>query len=165
MTDDKIYTPEIIEENPLPGGIEPIVYGENNTANTFTPTTSKANSLPQKRYANELLSSALNTRSKNVLQEFELQDSGGFKIGDYKDGITGDIRITPNGLTARSKAGLTTFALDGTTGDAVFAGTLQAGTLIGGSGSVIIEESNAGNGRILLYNNGIPSILIGDPNE
>ncbi len=43
----------------------------------------------RKRLAQELLSRALNTRSKRILQEFKLEDSGGFKIGDFKKGVTG----------------------------------------------------------------------------
>ena len=50
-----------------------------------TPTVTKEKRLPTPKVATELLSSALNTRSKNILQEFTLQDSGGFKIGNFKE--------------------------------------------------------------------------------
>ena len=162
MVDElRIFTPEIVPENPFPGGVEPLVSQGQLPAGTFAPTTIPAKTFPVKRTAVELLSTALNTRSRKILEEFELQQSGGFQVGDFKTGISGDLRLTPNGLTARDKAGLTTFAIDGTTGDAVFKGTLQAGTLIGGDGNVVIDSDGEG-GRIILYNGGIPKILLGD---
>src|SRR3990167_3648301 len=164
MDEEKVFTQEVIQDNPFPGEPEVIApTAQSNPIGTFTPPTAKEKIFPKKRTAVELLSTALNTRSRKILEEFELQQSGGLKIGDFKEGISGDVRITPNGLTARNIAGLTTFAIDGDTGDAVFLGTLRAGTLIGGDGTVLIEESLAGNGRIVLYNSGLPAILIGDP--
>jgi len=131
MPKDKIYRPEEILDVPFPGEPEPVsLPGQTNPAGTFGLTTTKPKSFPTKKIAVELLSTALNTRSKKVLQEFELQDTGGFKVGTFKSGISGDLRITPNGLTARDIAGLTTFAIDGDTGDAVFKGIVQAGAVI-----------------------------------
>src|SRR3990167_3748314 len=125
---DKNYEPEIAQENPFPGEPEPVAsLGQPNPAGTFAPSVSKEKTFPRKRTAVELLSTALNTRSRKILEEFELQQSGGLKIGDFKSGISGDLRITPNGLTARNIAGLTTFAIDGDTGDATFRGTVEAG--------------------------------------
>jgi len=54
--------------------------------------------------------------------------------------VSGDLRITPNGLTARDIAGITTFAIDGTTGGAVFKGTVQSGSLL--TGGVVVEDEN-----------------------
>src|SRR3990167_10411671 len=130
MDDLKTFHPTEIPEIPFPG--EPEVTAptaQPNPIGTLTPSTAKEKTFPKKRTAVELLSTALNTRSKKVLQEFELQDTGGFKVGDFKEGISGDLRITPNGLTARNIAGITTLAIDGTTGDAVFKGEVRAGSL------------------------------------
>ena len=162
--DDKVFSPEVIVENPFPNEVVQSVLSPTpaNPAGTYTPTTNKEKGFPKKRMATELLSTALNTRSRKVLQQFELTQSGGFQVGDFKEGISGDLRITPNGLTARNIAGLTTFAIDGETGDATFLGTLQAGTLIAGDSNVIIDVGGSGGGRILLYNDGMPQILIGD---
>lgn len=124
---DKVYTPEVIEENPFPNSlIIPDALNSSPTNGNFTSTTVSEQKFPNKSAAFELLSTALNTRSRNILQEFDLLQSGGFKVGDFKEGITGDLKITPNGITARDKAGLTTFGIDGTTGDATFRGSVQA---------------------------------------
>jgi len=138
MAEEKVYTPEVIDENPFPIA-EPVFETESESVvgGEYKPTTTKEKNFPRKRIAVELLSSVLNTRSRRILEEFQLQQSGGFKIGDFKEGISGDLRITPNGITARDLAGLITFALNGTTGDAVFKGEIRAGTLVGGEVSVI----------------------------
>lgn len=129
--DDKVYTPEIIVENPFPGQDMPVVFAPTaSPAGTYTPTTTKEKSFPKKRTAVELLSTALNTRSRKILEEFELVQSGGIKVGNFEDGISGDLRITPNGITARDVAGIITFAIDGTDGSATFKGTVQANSVI-----------------------------------
>lgn len=159
---EKVYTPEVIQDTPFPG--EPLIgstQSPTSSSNVLTPTTTKDNQFKRKKIAIELLSTALNTRSKKILQEFELQQSGGLQIGNFQEGLSGDIRLTPNGITGRNIAGITTFAVDGDTGDAVFLGNLIAGTVMAGDSNVIIENGSSG-GRIVLYNDGIPSILIGD---
>ena len=145
MAEDKNYEPEVVSETPFPG--EPIVSDtqrESSSGGNYAPTTTKEKPFKQKRIAVELLSTALNTRSKKILQEFDLQDTGGFRVGDFKQGISGDLRITPNGLTARNIAGLTTFAIDGDTGEAFFLGTIRAGSIISESeligGSININD-------------------------
>ena|SRR3990167_7093182 len=143
MDDEKVYTPEVVEENPFPGGVDPIFLGQSSPKDTFAPTVSKDTKIRTKRTAVELLSTSLNTRSRKVLQEFELQQSGGFQIGNYQEGLSGDLRITPNGLTARDQAGTTTFAIDGTDGSAVFKGEVKSGSLV--SGQVIV-----GNNRVII---------------
>ena len=161
--EDKVFTQEIIQENPFPN--ETIVLdsqSKSQSGENYSPTISKDKPITRKRTAVELLSTALNTRSKRILQEFELQQSGGLKIGDFKEGISGDLRITPNGLTARDIAGLTTFSIDGTTGDAVFAGQVRAGSTIV-SNTIVTEEASSGNGRTVYYNDEVPAIVIGDP--
>jgi len=166
MPDETVFFPEIVEENPFPG--EPAVadvQGQTLPAGTFAPTTTPAKTFPVKRTAVELLSTALNTRSRKILEEFELQQSGGLKIGDFKTGISGDLRLTPNGLTARDKAGLTTFVIDGTDGSAIFRGTVQTGAVV--AGNMIVGDSaiqiDGVNKRMLFYDDaGIPAILIGN---
>jgi hypothetical protein len=164
--DDKVYTPEIVQENPFPGEVVQSSATSVQSGSTITPTTTKEKVFPKKRTAVELLSTALNTRSKKILQEFELVQSGGIQVGNFQEGLSGDLRITPNGLTARDIAGITTFAIDGTDGSAVFKGTVQAGSLV--SGEVIVGnntwviDGDPDNPRIVLYNGGIPEIVIGE---
>lgn len=161
--DEKVYIPEVIQETPFPGISESLdTQTQNKSGGNYSPVTTKPKQFPTKRTAVELISTSLNTRSRKVLKEFQLQQAGGFQIGNFEEGISGDLRITPNGLTARNIAGITTFAIDGDTGDATFLGILQAGTLVGGDNTVIIDTGGAGGGRIVLYNDGIPQILIGD---
>jgi hypothetical protein len=163
MADEKVYQPEIIQENPFPGEVAQSVLSENqgDTKENLTPTTDKEKTFPIKKIAIELLSTALNTRSRKILKEFDLQQSGGFQIGNFQEGLSGDLRLTPNGMTARNIAGITTFAIDGDTGDAIFAGQVRAGSTIVAD-TIVTEQSSNGNGRTVYYNNGIPAIVIGD---
>ena len=146
MTDVKIYNPEEIADNPLPGEQEEVFAVTQQTAGGELSTEKiKDQDVPTKRIAVELMSSALNTKSKKILAEFEFTEQGAIKIGSYSPGESGDIRITPNGITARDENGVTTFALDGLTGDAVFKGTVQAGSVISGGeiigGSININDA------------------------
>lgn len=161
--DDKTYTQEIVQELPFPQEVVVPVTQSSQSGDSYTPTVSKDKNFPVKRTAIELLSTALNTRSKKILQEFELEQSGGIKVGNYQEGISGDIRITPNGIVGRNTAGITTFGIDGDDGSAVFSGELRAGTIIVAN-TIITEQASSGNGRTVYYNDGIPAIVIGDPN-
>lgn len=138
--DEKVYTPEVVQETPFPG--EVIIQDSQSQSSlngTYSPVKTNSKPIPRKKVAVELLSSALNTRSKKILEQFDLQDSGGFRVGKFEEGISGDLRITPNGLTARDLAGIITFAIDGLTGDAIFKGTIQSGSVI--TGSIISQGS------------------------
>jgi len=157
MDEEKVFTQEVIQETPFPGEPEVIApMAQPNPIGTFTPPTVKEKSLPKKRTAVELLSTALNTRSRKILEEFELQQSGGLKIGDFKEGVSGDVRITPNGLTGRNIAGLVTFALD-TDGNLALVGELRAGSTV--TGQVVV-----GNNRVIIDvdDGGQPSIIVSD---
>lgn len=167
---DKIYSPETIDDSPLPGESNVIDFttptsgsGENKTTGT---TETPDNRLPEKLIAVEVMGSALNTKAKKVLQEFNLEQRGGFQIGKYDPGNSGDVRITPNGITARDSAGSSTFSLDGTTGSAVFAGELRSGSLITGDivvgNNAVIISGDTDKPRMVFYNNNIPEIVIGE---
>ena len=163
---EKIYTPEVIQENPFPG--DPLLPGipqPKAPAGTYAPKADAEGRFPTRKIAVELLGQALNTKSKKILQEFQFTPSGAIQVGDYKKGDSGDLRISPNGITARDIAGVTTFAIDGTTGDAVFKGTIQTGALI--SGLVAVGDNNividGESKRMVFYDDsGIPVIVIGE---
>lgn len=160
---EKVYTQTVIDDTPFPqDGVEGFDSSQSTTSGNYSAETIKDNPMPVKRTAVELISSALNTKSKKILQTFELTQSGGIQIGKYEEGVTGDLRMTPAGIAARNPSGETTFALDAETGDAVFKGTVSAGSFIGADGNFVVEQGQNG-ARIVLYNNGLPSILIGDP--
>lgn len=165
MNDQKIYYPQTIEENPFP-----TTEGEQDfeitqqTKGEYSNQTTKPKQFPTKRIAYEVLGSALNTRSRRILAQFEFTQSGALQIGKYENGVNGDVRISQNGIVGRDSAGLTTFALDATTGNVVFKGEVQAGSLISGlvvvgDNSVVIDGENR---RMVFYDeNDIPSIVIG----
>ena len=163
---DKVFYPELVEENPFPGGDVPVLLpATQSPTGTYTPTTTKPKSFPTRKIATELIGQAINTRSKKILQEFEFAQHGAIQVGTYENGVSGDLRLTPNGLTARDLAGITTFAIDGTTGGAVFKGEVQAGAFISGlvvvgDNSVVIDGDTK---RMVFYDDaGIPVIVIGN---
>lgn len=168
MDNEKVYTPEVIEENPIPGQSGVVTFeasqSSSQTTGQTSPATIKEQVIPTKKIATELISSNLNTRSRKILGEFQFTPSGAIQIGNYQEGNNGDIRISPDGIVARDRNGNTTFALDGTDGSAVFAGTIQAGTLISGAvavgdGNILIDGATK---RMLFYDaDGIPNIVIG----
>jgi len=143
MDQDKVYYPEIIETYALP---ETVVEEETSSTNyvgktNLVPTTQVDKKFPPRNFARETISETLNTRTKKILGEFTFGQVGAIAIGVYENGVSGDIRITPNGITARNINGETTFSIDGTTGDAVFKGTITAGALV--TGSVVVQGQGA----------------------
>lgn len=160
----KVYEPEVIQDAPLPGQDQQYSDASTTTTGGVTkPTKISNNDVPRKRIAVELLSTVLNTKSKKVLQEFDLVDSGGFRIGKFAQGINGELRITPAGITAINKAGITTFSIVAEDGSAVFAGEIQAGSLI--SGLVVVGDNNividGENKRIVINDGNTDRVLIG----
>src|SRR5258705_8961061 len=126
---DKIYTPEVIADLPFPNQQAQQNVTESGIVTgsaPLKPASIPNQPFPQQMVAQELLSTALNTRTKKIIQEFNFAPSGAIEIGDFKQGESGDVRISPDGVVARNLDGDTTFALDGETGDAFFKGIIQA---------------------------------------
>jgi hypothetical protein len=164
--EDKVYEPEVIVENPFPNQESPVIPQTTKPPEgTYNPTTTKEKSFPTRKIATELLSTALNTRSKKILQEFELTQSGGFKIGNFEEGVSGEITITPNGIVTKDKAGIVTIAIYGDDGSGVFKGSIQAGSIITGLISVgdnsIVIDGEAKR-QVWYDSDGIPQIVIGN---
>jgi len=166
-TDDslKVYRPEEIVDNPFPG--EEGATGADTLAGTggqvVTAEKIKDNPFPQKRVAVELLSVSLNTKTKRILAEYKFTQTGAIQIGELVQGISGDIRISPDGITARDASGNTTFTIDGTDGSAVFKGEIRAGSLVSGkvivgNNSVIVDGENK---RIIVNDGTNDRVLIG----
>ena len=102
----------------------------------------------------------LNTLTNTILDSFSFGVSGALQIGTYVNGVTGDIRISPNGIVGRNSAGDNTFAIDGTTGNATFAGTLSAaagtlGSITAGSFTGITIGIGTGDSIFKADSNGI----------
>lgn len=125
----KVYEPEVSNETPFPQGDQQESSVTQPTSGSITsPLTTQPQSFPQKKVSTELLSTALNTKSKKIQQGFQFTKQGAIQVGEYQNGVSGDVKISPAGVVARDQSGNTTFALDGETGDAVFSGDVRAGT-------------------------------------
>lgn len=147
MADDlKVYTPAEISDSPLPneeGGEVPISSGGGGTANgNFNPNSIKPKKIPKKVFADETISQSLNTKSKKILAEFEFLQQGAIQIGEYVPGVSGDIKLSPNGIVARNSSGQTTLAIDGDTGNAVFQGEVRAADFIVSDENGLISLNN-----------------------
>ena len=79
-------------------------------------------------FTNDIINARFDTANTDILAEFSFGASGALQIGSYVNGTSGDIRISPSGITARNSSGNTTFTLSGTTGAATFGGQLSAPT-------------------------------------
>lgn len=165
MTENqKVYYPETIEESPFPYETTESFATTQQTSNQeYESEKIKPQSFPTRKVAFEVLGQALNTKSRKILAEFQFTESGAIQIGKYQNGVSGDIKISPNGIVARNTSGITTFALDGDTGDAVFKGTVQTGTLI--SGLVVVGDNSVRidgeNKRIVVNDGEYDRVLIG----
>lgn len=167
MDDLKVYSPQVIEDNPFPqSGVQPfaVVASQPSAGGIYSPARIEEQVYPTKRIATELLSNVLNTKSQKILKEIQFTKSGALQIGEYANGVTGDVRISPDGIVGRNKSGVNTFTLDGDTGDATFAGTVQTGAVV--AGQMVVGDSaiqiDGVNKRMLFYDaNGIPIIVIG----
>ena len=167
MAEDQVFHAEIIEENPFPteGGVVAFDTSQQRSDGEYSAETIKPQPLPTRKVAYEVIGSALNTKSRKILAEFEFTQSGAIQIGKYENGVSGDLRLTPAGITARNSSGTTTLAVDVDTGSAVFMGEIQAGAII--TGLVSVGDNNividGDNRRMVFYDeNDIPVILIGN---
>jgi len=144
MTDDKVYTPETIEDTPLPtqDSISTAESSGSGSNDTNSPQTIKDQTTPRRIIAQELISTHINTATRKILSQFTFTPSGAIRIGDYKEGEHGDISISPTGILGRDVFGETTFAIDGETGNATFRGTIIAGDVRIIDNSGLISLSN-----------------------
>lgn len=156
MADIQVYKPEVIAELPFPGQIAaaPMSSGGSSSSEVLSPEQVENKKFPTQVIAREVISSSLNSQSKRILGEFTFNESGAIAIGKYENGVTGDVRISPGGIVARNKSGITTFSLDAETGDATFLGTLAAGAIIANNRVFITENgiivNDGTNDRIII---------------
>jgi len=81
----------------------------------------------------DLINARLDTAGKTILADFTFGVSGALAIGTYSAGVNGDVRLSQNGILGRNKDNVTTFAIDATTGEATFRGTLAASGVFTGT--------------------------------
>ena len=130
-----VYFPESIENQDIYGTFaEPSTPDSEYNALKVTqyPTKILPVIMPQVPTANDTIGHSINTKTNKILGSYSFGKVGSLQIGSYESGTSGDIRITPNGITARNSSGTNTFAIDGTTGNASFFGTIQAGSIVAG---------------------------------
>lgn len=163
----QVYRPAEIQETPFPQqGVSDYAVNQSTSSGgqSYKPAETKEQTFPAKQHSVDVIGQALNTRTRKILGSYEFTPSGAIRIGDYTQGESGDISISPDGIVARNVGGVQTFALDGDTGDAVFAGQIQTGSIVSGlallgDGSIEIDGLNK---RMVFYENGIPVIVIGN---
>jgi hypothetical protein len=119
------------------------------TSGVETTSTIRKSTMPSSVVAKEVINSGIDTQKKRILSDYGFSESGSLQIGKYVDSVSGDIRISPNGIVARNINGVETVTIDGTSGDASFRGTVVAGSVItgavtvgSGTGSVTIDGAN-----------------------
>jgi len=133
--EEKVYYPEVIQTNPFPGGEGE--FSENYIVTTkdvngekiVTQQKYKPKGFPKRLIAHETIGQALNTKSRKILSDFELIDQGALRVGRHQPGVSGELSLTPAGIMALNQAGITTFAIDGETGDVTFLGEMQGGSI------------------------------------
>jgi len=149
MTDnDKIYYPEVIDSYVLPETVAPTDNASSSASGQtlILPTSQVSETFPDRNVSREVISQALNTKSKKILGDFSFGQVGAISIGSYESGVSGDIRITPSGIVARNSSGVTTVSIDGDTGDAVFSGTVTASAIVASS-----FASASSGARVLIF--------------
>ena len=165
---NKVYRPETIEISAFPMQSSDVIPSQSSTVGSQGQTLEPARTptpqrFPEKLIATEVMSTAFNTQSRQILGVFEFAELGAIKIGKYENGVSGEVSITPNGIQAKNVNNELTFTLDGATGNATFKGTLQAGTVV--AGAVNVGDPNVvldgTNGRILIYDGVNYRVLIG----
>lgn len=166
---DKVYTPATIPDQPFPTIDSQQSMATNQSVNqvqqTYSPVETQDQVFPAARIADDLISNDFSTKTLRILNPFQFTPSGAIKIGDFKQGVNGEIDISPAGIVALDVNGDTTVAVDGETGNLTLKGTLRgqsliAGTVNVGNGNIQIDGPNR---RILFFDqNGIPSIVIGN---
>lgn len=175
MDDLKVYTRQIIAEEPLPVIVEefnPISSSQPSQGDFVSRAKISNQEFPAPKFATEVLSQAINTKSRKILQQFEFTKSGALQIGEYVNGVTGDIKISPDGIVARNKSGVNTIAADGDTGDVTVQGTIRASTFesnnlltglidVGTPGNTRYVRIDGANNRILINDGSNDRVLIG----
>jgi hypothetical protein len=158
-----VYTNETIPDQPFPSivttpGTSVVSSNEGQTPNGISHSTiTPDQSFPIPQAAQQLLSTKLNTSTQKILKTFSFTPNGAIKIGNFAQGETGEVDISPNGIIAINQQGRQTIAIDGDTGDAQFAGEVSSGSTV--TGDVTILQG----GHIILYDsNNVPSIFIGN---
>lgn len=146
--DDSI-TPKTITDQSIPlidGGMStqtgsttnPVTSGSDNA----TPDIAPDPVIPQAVVAVDTISNSINTETKEILGPYTFEQLGAIKIGTFKQAVSGEIKISPDGIVATNKENSESFRLDGETGDATFKGTVQAEDFVISDKDGLVSLSN-----------------------
>lgn len=148
---EQVYTPETMADTPFPQSDQQSASVTQSTTNqVYGQASTVDTALPTPQIASQVLGDTLNTTSKKILQEFTFTKTGALQMGDFQQGISGDLRIDEFGIVARNKGGDITISVDGDTGNAVFAGIISALSVI--SGQITLGGKGNGNGFLKIFN-------------
>ena len=124
--------PNTISDSPIP-----LLDGSilNSFGQTSNPSTGNDEDL-QKIYADrglqdlsiaqDVQSQSFDSETKRIKGAYEFESLGSLKIGQFQQGVSGEINISSDGIIATNSDGDETINLDGTDGDATFFGTVNA---------------------------------------
>lgn len=115
MNDNKVYEPTEIQDSPFPGQ-QILIAPQGESGGVNSPLQIADKPLPSKNISREMISSVINTKSRKIIGETQFTPSGALQIGKYEEDVSGDVRITKDGIIARNSSGLQTFILDGDDG-------------------------------------------------
>lgn len=157
--------PQTIADQPIPlldGGFTPTIGNATNPvmadSGASSPNVSVDQRFPPARVAQETIAQSLNTETKRILADYSFESLGAISIGEFIQGVSGDIKLSPDGIVAENVNGETTFALDGATGDATFKGEVKAGSVV--TGAIVV-----GDNRIILDGENINIIFNDGTND
>lgn len=169
---EQVYTPIVIQDNPLPDQMpvtETAATGaDSSTSHVSQPSAMPNTLIPRKMVAQETIGESLNTKTRKILSDYSFTQQGAIQIGEYKPGVSGDIRQSPAGIVARNLAGETTFAVDGDTGDATFKGQVRASSFLNdlfsvdAQGNVIAQSIQIASQSVISAIDGVNQIVIAE---
>lgn len=161
MAEEKILYPETIQDNSLPFSNIPYFSSSSYTdSNVVKQEEIKDTEIPF-NFSKEVISKKINSAAGKILDNFQFTASGAISIGKYENGVSGEIKISPNGIIATNKDGNTTLLVDGSTGNAVFSGEVAAGSVI--TGQVNVGNNNVridGVNKRIIINDGTRDIIL-----
>lgn len=162
---DGVYTPQEIVDQAITQDIE--ASGSDTTTKSYsttqyTPVTEVDKKYPVKVIARELLSQTLDTISKKIRATYTFSKLGAIKAGEYVAGVSGEVALSPDGITAINKNGETTVSIDGTTGDAAFMGEIKGGSFsssgditVGGTAGYVVNDGTYNVLRLGYFSGGL----------
>lgn len=151
----KVYKPEEIADQPLPNEQDEgtPASSQSQGSEVYTQKVIRDKPIKKKVVAQETISQSINTKSKKITGEYQFTQQGAIKVGEFTEGVSGEIKISPTGLVARNKAGNVTIAIDGETGDVSIIGAFTGGSININNNFSVDSEGNAVANSIALSNN------------